>query len=258
MQRIKEHGKDQAYVLDKVVHYSEEFTKTKTEREQLLDKIGASKRLRVLLYLMDDHTFWQDERKKVNLQADHHIDLLLKEVNRRKKIPFDDLLYTIPFEVIDLLRGEPVDLSIIQKRKEIVGIIYTPDQYLPLNYEDSVRLDKEINSQYSMNGLADLFGTVANLGKVRGKVKILMEPDDFKLMEKGDVLVTSMTRPEFVPILKKAAAIVTDEGGLTCHAAIVARELDVPCIVGTKIATKVLKNGDSVEVNANHGVVRIL
>jgi pyruvate,water dikinase len=66
-----------------------------------------------------------------------------------------------------------------------------------------------------------------------------------------------MTRPEYLPAMKKAAAFVTDEGGITCHAAIVAREMGKPCIIGTKVATKVLKNGDLVEVKGNHGVVLI-
>jgi pyruvate,water dikinase len=67
-----------------------------------------------------------------------------------------------------------------------------------------------------------------------------------------------MTRPEYISAMKKAAAIVTDEGGITCHAAIVSRELKKPCIIGTKIATKVLKDGDLVEVDADKGIVKIL
>ena len=65
-----------------------------------------------------------------------------------------------------------------------------------------------------------------------------------------------MTRPDYIAGMKKAAAIVTNEGGITCHAAIVSRELGIPCIIGTKIATQVFKDGDLVEVNANHGWVR--
>lgn len=65
-----------------------------------------------------------------------------------------------------------------------------------------------------------------------------------------------MTRPELMPAVKKAKAIITDEGGLTCHAAIVSRELGVPCIIGTKIATKILKDGNLVEVDANKGIIR--
>ena len=67
-----------------------------------------------------------------------------------------------------------------------------------------------------------------------------------------------MTTPEFLSAMKKVAAFVTDEGGIACHAVIVAREIKKPCIIGTKIATQVLKDGDEVEVDAEQGVVRIL
>lgn len=75
-------------------------------------------------------------------------------------------------------------------------------------------------------------------------------------MKKGNILITGMTRPEILPVIKLASAIVTDEGGITCHAAIVAREFNIPCVVGTLFATKVLKDGDVIEVNANQGIVR--
>ena len=83
-----------------------------------------------------------------------------------------------------------------------------------------------------------------------------MSFDEIPKMQKGEILVASMTRPEYVPAMKKAVAIVTDEGGLMSHAAIVSRELGIPCIVGTKIATSTLKTGDIVEVDADKGIVR--
>ena len=70
--------------------------------------------------------------------------------------------------------------------------------------------------------------------------------------------MTSMTTTNMVPLIRHAAAIVTDEGGITCHAAIISRELKIPCVVGTQIATKVLKNGDRVEVDADNGTVKII
>ncbi len=76
-------------------------------------------------------------------------------------------------------------------------------------------------------------------------------------LEPGEVLVTQMTRPKFNEYTKNAGAIVTDEGAVLCHAAILAREFKIPCIVGTKVATKVLKTGDVVEVDASVGTVRI-
>ncbi|MFH1284686.1 MAG: PEP-utilizing enzyme, partial [Candidatus Peregrinibacteria bacterium] len=81
---------------------------------------------------------------------------------------------------------------------------------------------------------------------------------DFRKIDKGEILVVSNTNPYVVSFVKKAAAIVSDEGGMLCHAAIVSREFKIPCIIGTKIATKVLHDGDLVEVDANKGVVRIL
>lgn len=74
----------------------------------------------------------------------------------------------------------------------------------------------------------------------------------------GEVLVTEMTNPDYVPIMKIAAAVVTDEGGATCHAAIASRELKIPCIVGTKVATEILEDGDMVEVDAQKGIIRVV
>ncbi len=99
-------------------------------------------------------------------------------------------------------------------------------------------------------------GTVAYKGKVKGIVKIINHEKEFSKFKEGDVLITSTTRPEFVPLIRKAAAIITDSGGILSHAAIVAREMKKPCIIGTKVATKAFKDGDLVEVDANKGIVR--
>lgn len=102
-----------------------------------------------------------------------------------------------------------------------------------------------------------LQGHVAQSGSVRGSVRVITSLSSKNVPFKtGEILVTGMTRPEYIHLMKKAAAIVTDEGGITSHAAIVSRELGIPCIIGTKIATKVFKDGDMVEVDANKGTVR--
>ncbi|MCH7492711.1 phosphoenolpyruvate synthase, partial [Patescibacteria group bacterium] len=96
------------------------------------------------------------------------------------------------------------------------------------------------------------------VGKASGTVKLIIRPTDMLKMKKGDILVSIATDPDIVPAMKKAAAIVTEQGGVTSHAAIVARELNIPCVIGTKIATKVLKDGDRVEVDATKGIVKKL
>ncbi len=108
----------------------------------------------------------------------------------------------------------------------------------------------------------EIQGTVASwpdglLEKFVGTAQVIFHPAKEKFT-KGNILVTTMTRPDFVPLIKNAAAIVTDEGGITCHAAIVSRELGIPCVIGTKKATKILKSGDKIEINLKDGVIKKL
>ncbi len=103
-----------------------------------------------------------------------------------------------------------------------------------------------------------LKGHIAMKGKVTGAVRVLHNKSQIPEMQEGEILVTAMTTPDYLPAMKVAVAFVTDEGGITCHAAIVARELGKPCVIGTKIATQVLKDGDLVEVDAERGVVRVI
>ncbi len=101
-----------------------------------------------------------------------------------------------------------------------------------------------------------LKGMVANPGKATGKAVIVKNSKDFAKMRTGNILIAVTTHPEFVPVMQKASAIVTDEGGITSHAAIVSRELGIPCVVRTHHASKVFKDGNLVEVDANNGMVR--
>ncbi len=98
-------------------------------------------------------------------------------------------------------------------------------------------------------------GLGSSPGMGMGKVKVIKSAKEIKNVERGDVLVTEMTTPDFVPGMKKASAIVTDTGGMTSHAAIVSRELGVPCVVGTGNATTVLKDGMDISVDGSHGIV---
>jgi len=125
----------------------------------------------------------------------------------------------------------------------------TIDSFLDLRLDISLKQKEE---------LQELRGQVARPGKVRGRVKLVFGYQHNTKVKRGDILVAVSTSPQLLPAMKLAAAFVTDMGGITSHAAIVARELKVPCIVGTKIATKILRDGDLVEVDANKGIVKII
>ncbi len=114
-----------------------------------------------------------------------------------------------------------------------------------------------IQSQNNFDS-AEVNGVCACPGLAQGKVKIIIEPNESIVFQKNDILVCDMTDVRYLPYMKDAAAIITDRGSILSHAAIIARELGKPCIIGTKIATKVLHDGDEVEVDAENGIVRIL
>lgn len=106
--------------------------------------------------------------------------------------------------------------------------------------------------------ITEIKGIVGSVGLARGKVRIVQSASGPDVFEEGDILVANVTSPDFVPVMKKSGAIVVDEGGILCHAAIIARELQKPCVVNTKVATKVLKNNDYIEVDARKGIITIL
>lgn len=109
-----------------------------------------------------------------------------------------------------------------------------------------------------------LKGTCASSGEAQGKVRIIRVEDltllskDLKEFKKSEVMVVTMTQPNMVPIIRKAAAVITEEGGITSHAAVICRELKIPCVIGTAIATRVLRTGDLVKINAEKGIIDLI
>jgi phosphoenolpyruvate synthase/pyruvate phosphate dikinase len=101
-------------------------------------------------------------------------------------------------------------------------------------------------------------GMTANPGRARGPARVILRQPDITTMQKGEVLVTTMTTPSLMFAVERAVAIVTDEGGMLCHAAIISRELNIPCIIATERATRLIHTGQLIDVDANEGFVRVL
>lgn len=165
-------------------------------------------------------------------------------------------------EILKLLDGKKPDENIISKRQSAFVESYNTTGF----YEgkDAEQILQEFKEEATYSEIIN--GQTASKGKVGGRVKIIpVDYGDLKRvnteiekMKQGDILVAETTAPELIVACKKAGAIVTDMGGLMSHAAIVSREFGIPCVVGTKNASKILKDGDKVEVDGNLGVVRIL
>ena len=141
-------------------------------------------------------------------------------------------------------------------------IVYYSEKNNSLKYFSGERAIKFIKPYLEIKiakNIKEIKGIVVSGGKkLKAKVKILTSPKEVDKIKPGEILVVAMTSPDYITAIKKAGAIITDEGGMTCHAAIVSRELRIPCIVATKIATKILKDGDLVEVDADKGIVKII
>jgi pyruvate,water dikinase len=110
--------------------------------------------------------------------------------------------------------------------------------------------------QTDWSGVREVRGQVACKGVIRGTARVLFHPHESARMQKGDILVTTMTHPDYMPAIRKAAAIVTDEGGVVCHAAVISRELKIPCVIGTQNGTKIFRDGETIEVDAMTGMVK--
>ncbi len=147
---------------------------------------------------------------------------------------------------------------------EKVVFIDAAAQFLRETSMGRVRISKTSQTKKARrkSEIKEIKGIVASIGgklkDITGVARIILSERDFSKIKKGDILITKETNASFLPAITKARAVVTDFGGILCHAAIVSRELKIPCIAGTKIATQVLKDGDLVEIDTKHGVVKIL
>jgi len=176
-----------------------------------------------------------------------------KELAKEKEITYKELLYCSKEEVI----GEIPSRDIIKQRMNQGFAVPMEDGRIRcVQGKEAEEIEKFFESD--TESMKEFKGTIACEGIVKGKAKIILDRNDYNKIKKGNILVSSMTTPNMISIMKKSAAFITDEGGITCHAGILSREMKKPCIIATKIATEVLKDGDLVEVDADKGMVRVL
>ena len=222
------------------------------KRRELIAKLKPSEKLKRLIDFGSTCTYFKDFIRG-NLNRFHwSIRKIFKEIAKRTGNKWEKIACLTPEEINEILKEKKK----IKKRNFAVLFSDKKGIHLILGKrakEVIKRLKKKLISKISK----EIVGIGANPGKARGKVLLVKKNIDFK-NKSNFILVSPMTTPDLVPAIKKAKAIVTDEGGLTCHAAIISRELGLPCIIGTKIATKILKDNDLVEVDANKGRVKII
>ncbi len=240
------------YDAKKIINYvEEELPQIKRKREFILKQFEPFKR--AILEVLSDFVNLQDKRKETVFTCNYVLTKAFNKILAEKGIKDTEIIIQAALPEW-ILNKEKAELSTLSK-KAYQGYLRIATEEI-IGEEAQNKFD--LMSKKENLDLKELKGYSACNGKSKGIVKVIKSVTEFSKLEKGEILVTSMTRPEFMPVLKLASAFITDEGGLTCHAAIISRELKKPCIIGTKIATQVLHDGDLVEVDAEKGVVKIL
>lgn len=207
---------------------------------------------------------WAKARRKDHQsRAYYHGEKLIREIARRLFVSVEHVR-SAPFEILyDALAGVDVDWTVVDEIRRFHICLPNDDGSVTTisGTEAEAFSRQHIVRKAGADDMAhgqELRGSIACPGTATGRAKIINVPQDMGKMEYGDILVSSTTTPSIVPALRKAAAIITDGGGLTCHAAIISREFNIPCIVGLKVATTFVKDGDLLEVDARAARVRKL
>lgn len=217
--------------------------------DAFLSKID--KRQRAMLDILAHTLPIRDLRKEFNQIGQYIQFRFFDEALKRKKVEEKRDLYLRMriHEMKELLENPQKLGEKLQKRKEITMYIKNGKYHFYEFYAIKARDVEHTNT---------IKGVVASKGRVDGVARVIMGPSEFKNFKKGEILVTEATRPDFVPIMKIARAIIAEEGGITNHTAIVSRELGIPCLVGVSHVTSRITSGELIEVDAVNGVVKKL
>ena len=240
--------------------FRKNIQKTRMSYNAAIKKLKISKKEKCVLDDARLFAYIKDSRDDFCRKGIFYIQSsLFRELSDRLRIEINDLAYLTEDEIKNcLIKNLNADKNSAESRKKGFVVMYNNKKNIIClsgsQIKDGLKELGLIKESVSSN----LQGTPASRGTSRGKVAIVKGVKDLPNVNKGDIIVAVTTHPDYVPAMQKAAAIVTDEGGVTSHAAIVSREIGIPCIVGTKNATKTLQNGDFVEVDGNTGSVRIL
>jgi phosphohistidine swiveling domain-containing protein len=230
------------------------------KRRALVKKLKINGKLLQLFDIYAEFSVTKAFRRDAQLLWAYKMDLVFDELRRRLRLSLASVRFMFPKEIAQALKKGLADKTLTKSLKiRSKSSAYYAEKNIDVIFTGSEvkKIEKMLFSEVAQN-IQELSGQAACLGKAKGLVRIINSVADMAKMNKGDILVSIATNPDIVPAMKKAAAIVTEQGGITSHAAIVSREFNTPCIIGTKIATKVLHDGDLVEVDANQGIVKII
>lgn len=233
------------------------FAERKKELRKIIDQIKPNKRFLALIKFLQENVFLRDYRDMIRQKYNLELKKFYAEVGKRLGLTIEQIAVLTNEEIINYLKKEQIfPKAEIKKRSKAYLLIQKGNNVQIFSGGEAVN---KANNELDIKDVIQtdrISGIVGSKGKARGRVVVVFTNKDLFKVKEGDVMVATMTRQDFVPAIRKSVALITDEGSVVCHAAIIAREFKIPCIVNTKIGTKVFKDGDVVEVDAVSGIVK--
>ncbi|NTW13585.1 MAG: hypothetical protein HGA31_00950 [Candidatus Moranbacteria bacterium] len=231
----------------------------KQRAEQIRKTYFSGRREKRWLEMLRNMATWAEDRKMIDYRLFYEYKRVLDELSVRTGISSRHLKFLFTEELRDLgTRGAELK-GIAEHRMGGEFVSVTSDGNIRIATEEESR--KVSGDLKNADTVEDISGMAASWGPeryYRARVKVLRSARENDKVKSGDILVTSMTTPQFAPAAEHALGFITDEGGITCDAAVIAREKGKPCIIGTKNATHILHDGDIVEMDIETGSVRIV
>ena len=240
---------------DEIKKEKERSEHIKSEKKKLIKSLKLGEKAVSLINAVEVFAKMQDDRKKCVLISNSYQKKFLHEIGKRSGFSDREMDYTIFPEMESVLQGR-FDKDVLYRRMKASLCIEKLDKAVVFDSDIALGVFKNAFEKDVPHN--EIKGMCASPGKARGTAKIILKVHDLVSVDAGDIIVTSMTRPDMIVALKKAKGIITDEGGVTSHAAVISREMGIPCIIGTKHATSIIKNGDLVELDADKGIARIV
>ncbi|MEI8337699.1 MAG: PEP-utilizing enzyme [bacterium] len=248
---------------NKLLAINNSLEKIKSEKEEIVKKYKISKKILDICNVIAKIGHFRLEMRIAGwMPIQYHLELLAEETARRFSYEPKKIKFARVQEVLNFFDGKMIERKILEDRSKNF-LIFMKNRVVNIyGGEEANKKFKELVSEVDLSEVKEFKGNVAMKGRVIGTALVLKWTDNIQeksiLIKDDTILVAGQTRPQLMPLISKSKAIVTDEGGITSHAAIVSRELGIPCVIGTKIGTSVVKTGDLIEVDANIGIVRII
>lgn len=257
IKRIKEAWASPENIND-LIYYSSS-KKIRDNYKWALERIKPKKDFKKIIDQARLHSYTRNRRVEAFFLADYGASFMYHEIAKKNKFNPNWIMEVSVPEMYGALEGNKLPPKEEMKRRFHNYAMIVKDAKTMLITD--IKKIKQLEKKYYVNveNVKEIKGHMACIGGIiKGRAKVCLDKSEIGKVKRGDILVAQFTTPDFVPAMEKAAAIVADQGGLSSHAAIVSRELGVPCVIATENGTRIIKDNDLLEVDARKGIVKII